>query len=399
MSHTGTKGGPYEVPQGDRRRPYGLWVAVAACALAAAAVAAMPFFVRRSGENTLPQGDMAPAVPEPATPLPVGIADFEREARQTAQTLCERFPDSNRAQCVKALLENNLGNTAEAMEIWTACLHRDPAETEALHSLAVVANQKGEHEKAEQLLRKVISLSPDDRRAPAQLAAVLVSLGRPKDAIALLEQSVRAGYQPVSVLSRLGQAYLQVGEYAKAKAVLEAVAARTPDDKNAYYGLARACERLGEKAKAREYLGTFKRLSAKDIKAAADRIKAYDDLASMARLAVLIHVEAGKVYLKQGHAARAEQEWRRAAALGPQDTDCRMALASFYERANRAEDAMRMCEELRDIDPAKAEYWLYLGLLRARLNQRDAARAAVAKAAELEPDNPKYREILAAMSQ
>jgi tetratricopeptide (TPR) repeat protein len=329
--------------------------------------------------------------------LPSTIGDFQREAEKAARELRERFPDSLGAQCVTALLENNLGRTAEATQIWTECLQRDSEFIEALYGMAIVANQKGEYDRAEQLLRRLIARDRNDRKVPALLADVLMNLGRVQEAAALLEESVRAGYRPMPVLSTLGQAYLQLEEYEKAKTALESVAAMAPQEKSAHYGLARAYQGLGDKAKAKEHLEAFRRLSAEDLRVSADRIKSQDEMAAIRRLAVLIHVEAGKIYLKQGEAGKAESEWRRAAALDPRDTEGRMALASLYERSNRLEKALETCEQIRDIEPEKAASWFYVGMLNARLNRRGPARDAVAKAVALDPENAMYRQTQAAM--
>ena len=117
-----------------------------------------------------------------------------------------------------------------------------------------------------------------------------------------------------------------------------------------------------------------------------------NDLPLVRRSAAQTLVDVANVYRDQGRPDKAEEMWRRAATVDGKNLACRAELAvQRIERTNREREALRMCEQLRDLEPDNADHWLDVGVLHGRLGRHDAALAAVAKAVQMAPDNPKYR--------
>lgn len=330
---------------------------------------------------------------EPAFMPGASVADLQQAARVVVDELNTAFPDRPESLNVRGWLRNNLGDTVAAVEDMERAIRLDPTFTDPLMSLATVARQKGEHERAVGFLRRVREISPDDLPATILLGQVLMAQGQSREAIDMLEAIAGKGNTAVELLSPLGHAYLQAEDYAKARETLEKVVAADPGVKNAWYALGKACARLGEQARAKECMERFRVLNSEDHQQNANRIRGTDDLAEMRRIATDAHHESAKVYLKHGRAEKAEELWRRAAVLDRKHVECRLALASLYERASRPDKALRWCQEICEARPERADGWFYLGALSARLGRFDDARSALDKAVDLDPRNPKYREV------
>ncbi len=142
----------------------------------------------------------------------------------------------------------------------------------------------------------------------------------------------------------------------------------------------------------------FQKLSEADLASTRERIRTSPDGVSRS-IAIEAHNECARVFLQGGDSAAAETLWRKAAVLNPRDVESRTQLAHLYERTNRERLALCRCEQLRNLQPDNPDHWLNLGLLSARLGRLAVAQEAVAKAIELNPQEPKYRRVYDAISQ
>jgi Flp pilus assembly protein TadD len=105
------------------------------------------------------------------------------------------------------------------------------------------------------------------------------------------------------------------------------------------------------------------------------------------------YTDAGRRFADHGASPEAERLWRKAAALDSENEACRQDLAALYERTDREQEALLVCEELVKIQPENPDYSLSLGLLNARLGRFATARSAVRRAIELNPASARYREV------
>jgi Tfp pilus assembly protein PilF len=113
-------------------------------------------------------------------------------------------------------------------------------------------------------------------------------------------------------------------------AARKAFEAASPADQRAHYGLATVYARLDEPEKSRRQMEEFRRLSAAGRGAELTRIRTSGDPLSPRDAALQAHVESGRVYLRHGNAEKAEDLWRKAAALDPKNVDCRTELADLW---------------------------------------------------------------------
>jgi len=359
--------------------------------------------------STLPLPEAAPAEPVPVPPessassprspvLPpdpsaMTVEALQQEALDVAGHLRKVFPQSSDTIAFTGMVHNWLGNAKEAMECWQKCLERNPKRADVYGAMGGVALRQGKDAEAVELFRTALEIDPKLLRGHTRLAQALMGLGRTKEAIAALEQGVQISPPQREDHCLLGKAYLQLAECDKARKSYETALDLQPDDAEACYGLGAAWARLGEQQKSREYLEKFKRFRAVQQEAHMGRRSQATDRSEIARIVAEAHTGAGRVYRGYGYLEVAEQHWRRAAALDPENTACRQELAALYEQTGREQQAVEVCEQLRRIDPKNPQYHLNTGVLYARMNRMDAAVSAVKQAVELAPENAKYRRV------
>ena len=199
------------------------------------------------------------------------------------------------------------------------------------------------------------------------LAEVLSKLDRLDNLIAVFEPIfLRAELSPEAGV-QLGLAQLQLQQFAPAERTFQAVLAATNEprlQKRAHYGLAAVYAQQDRPELARRHREQFQQLSDSDLSATRQRVRTLADGDSR-RIAIETHNECARVYEQHGDLDAAEQLWRKAAVLGPEDVESRTQLALLYERTERERQALRRCEQLRDLQPDNPDHWLNVGLLRA----------------------------------
>jgi tetratricopeptide (TPR) repeat protein len=347
---------------------------------------------RRLAHDEQPSAPPAEILREPAFSANATVEDLNRETAQAAGRLAERFPNDPDALLVLARVQYAMGKKAEAVRTWEKCVRLTPDSVEAYDGMAHDAAERGDYETAAAFCRKTLSLAPRDPRVPALLADALVKLDRIEELVAELEGIAKGGSASVEVALALGQAQLRLRHYDKARLAFEVVIRADPANRSAHYALATVYAMLGQEGASQRHREEFGKLSATDIVSRRERISAHQDLPSVREIAVQTYRGAGRVYARYGDTASAEAMWRCMALLDGKDVESRNQLASLYERTDRGEQALRMCEELRDIEPANPDHWLNVGLLSARLGRFDAAETAVQRAIQLDPQNRRYRE-------
>ena len=278
------------------------------------------------------------------------------------------------------------------MKYWQKSLALNPRLADAYNSMGTVALRRGDQEEAVRLLGNVIEIDPRFPGVRGPLAGELLALGRPEQAVAVLQEGARLvpfGFQGHYLL---GEAHAQLNDYPKAiEHYRQAIDVR-PDHTPSYYGLATACLRLGRTDEAQGHMAEFKQLRTRDSKAVANRIKAYDDLEEKRLDLAQTHATAGKICHRHGNARKAEEHWRRAAALDPKQIECREDLAALLRADGRRDEALRVCEQLGEIAPDDARVHLHIGILNLELERFDAALAAAERAIELDPNDARYRQ-------
>jgi tetratricopeptide (TPR) repeat protein len=102
------------------------------------------------------------------------------------------------------------------------------------------------------------------------------------------------------------------------------------------------------------------------------------------------HVDVAQVYARRGEVARAERELQTALRIDPENLAARINLADLYRATGHDAEAERLLRQTVDQQPTAAVAWHALGLALVRLDRREEALSALAKAAELAPSERDY---------
>lgn len=313
---------------------------------------------------------------------------LREEALQTARQLRADLPQQPRAVVLLALTHGRFGQTDEAERCWRECLELKADLAEAHAGLGSLAQDRGDYEAAVQHFREALRLNPQLPDLRASLADALTAQSQFREAAELLEADVRQFPKSTGSWYRLGQAYLQLGQYERAVKNYEAAIRIDPQCTYAYYGLATACRHLGQQEQSAKHTQKFKELKRKDLGGQRERNQRFDDEGEVRRTAAFSHAAAGRVYADHGAWAQAEAHWQRAVLLDPKDVLARTDLVQLYERRQRIADALRLLEELREIEPKNPLHAVRLGSLQLRANDVAAAERSFLAAVEIAPQDP-----------
>jgi len=329
-----------------------------------------------------------PAEPSetPARVTPEQTAALKKEERDAIDTLLRDFPDSVDAKVLLSRVQYRHGNVAEAQRLWEQVLRQDPNRADVCQTMGLFAMGKGQYEQAVAHYRKALANEPQTPGLHGDIARGLMGLGRHEEAIKELQQDIKLSSLPSFSYFLLGQEYLQLNEYEKARESYEQAIAFQPTLTNAYYGLFTVCMRLKLRDEAKEYLATFKKLKAEDMKVLKDRNDAFNDLIYMRRGAAETFMRAGRIYQARGDSARAEQLLGRAVALDPQNAVCHLTHGAIAAQRKHFADAERAFREVISLAPAGGRGYCALAHLYLQLGQKpEEARQLAARAVTLEP--------------
>jgi len=345
---------------------------------------------------TAQRGAALPSAPS-YTP-PASVKALYKEEVAVAQRLLADLPNAANPIALMGQVHSNHGKMDEATKCLQKCLKLNSKRADVYSALGEIALLQGDYPKASSLFHKALDISPTMPTLHNKLARALMGYGKTEDAIVALKDGIKLFPRVSQSHWLLGQAYLQLKEYPKAEENYQAAIAIQADYKEAYYGLASTYARLGQKDKSKQNMETFKRLKAKHVKARADWITgSYDDLVMARQSTAWTFMEAGRIYQRHKRTSQAEQLWRRAALLDPKNRECRMHLAMLYLSNERQYEALELCEQIRDIEPAKADSYLMTGIIYSGLQRFADTEQAFTKAIELAPQHPEAYSRLASL--
>ena len=206
---------------------------------------------------------------------------------------------------------------------------------------------------SETLFADSLTAWPDSVMARYNLAVLVERRGDDEAAERHYREVLERQPGHLRALNNLGLLALRHGRGQEALALLGEATRRSPVYVEAYWNLGTALERLGRPAAA---LRAYRRSLAIDPRAA-------------------LHTLGRGAFEGVGRA--------------------HLHVASLLVRSGHAEQAILYYENALRLEPGLAAAYLQLGVVRARLGQRDAAIALLREAARLAPDDPRPRRHLA----
>lgn len=322
----------------------------------------------------------------PPEAKPLTIEALKNEAIDTAVQLTKDFPSDVRAIFLLGTVYKSLGSSTNAAECWEKCLKMNPNYAEAYHNLGRIAFQKAIYEKAVELWQKAVEINPGLPGIYNSLGSGFMCLGKTQEAVKAFQKDIEISGQSVQSQFMLGEQYQLLEEYEKAKKCYETVIRLQPNYVNAYHGLAAVCERLGEKDKSKEFMEKFRKFKLLEMKALKDRDSAFNDLVSVRRTVAQAHTDVGRFYYLHRSSAKAEKLLQRAATLDPEQSECRVMLASLYEQDKRLAEALECYKQISHIEPDNVNCYGNIGVISFELQRYDDAEKAFRRVIELNPN-------------
>lgn len=342
----------------------------------------------------------------------LAVQDRSADAAAAYQRALAQRPDHARALAASALVARALGDHAACLAALRQALAGSPtefADDERVKLVVALAEVLVENGQPSEALRWIDDERSGISRLPVQstlaVSAVVVRAralrqrGATRETIAVLrDAAARPDGAPVrtgalhqsnpSLIDELGLAYLAAGEPERALSAWEELQRRGGDVQISNARRARAFIALGRLGEAASAL--------------AARGDAEPDVATnAARL-----LAGGELHLHRGEPADALQKLAQARALGADLTACLVGSARAHRELGQADDALRVLREgvvLRSEDPlvwselARTLLALHDDVLRA--NGLDTeARAAVARALDLSPDDANVLDLAASVA-
>ncbi|HEY8474358.1 MAG TPA: tetratricopeptide repeat protein [Natronosporangium sp.] len=318
------------------------------------------------------------------------------------RSLAER-PDGNPDALVGlGALANALHDFAEARALAQEALELNPYDADAYGVLADAETQLGNPDAATEAVQRMLDLRPS-LPAYARASYDLEQRGRIDEARSLMEYALAAAFDPADIAFchyQLGELAWHAGDLAEAEAQYRAGVAAAPNYLPLRQGLAKVAAARGDlpaaiagyaeltaAAPTPDYLMQYAEL----LRAAGREAEAGEQLALAEAAHELFLAAGGADHLTGAELAiardrpeealrLAELEWEQRQFTGVADT-----LGWALHLNDRDEEALAYAGRANALGAQNATYAYHLGMIRFRLGDREAARAELARALDINP--------------
>jgi len=283
-----------------------------------------------------------------------------------------------------------------------------PDSQAALQKAAALV-QQGRLEEADQQAR--IALADPETRAGAYsvLGTIRLRQNRLDESAAMLQKAIQLEPRLVGARLSLAQVYSLQGKPALAPPLFRKVLEIDPGNTTARLGLARDQMASGNKAAAAEMtrqwlaLGEVGQASSIEFAlvllkggAVTDGITVLERAKATTPPSYELAFNLGSAYLLHDDLDKALDAYEGALSLAPESTDALQQAAALAERQGQLERSLSYWIRLKKLQPDAAATLFGFGRVCLKMDLLEDAEPALAKAASLEPDNPKYQYALAA---
>ena len=227
-----------------------------------------------------------------------------------------------------------------------------------------------------------------------QLGMALDRLGDREGALAAFQKAVACAPKDATARLLLGRLLLDQGEVEKAVGYLQSACELNPKSAGAFYLLGQARNQMGDPEAGRVALETFQRLKQVEKAELDARNDAYDDGKFVRAVAVGLHMEAARYFVRLRRPSLAEAHLRQAVLLEPLELSGQEMLASLLLQAGRLSDARAVFQELVRFHPERALYRANLGTVLLQLKD-SCGEEELKRALELDPRQPQALHNLA----
>lgn len=347
---------------------------------------------------TLASGPLAAMTPEPFhfgvdpndSVLPAEEKDqaLRQEQIDVAQHLVEVLPKNADALFLLAMAYQEQGNSSRATRHLRQCLDLEPNRADAYDQLGRIAQEEGKHGIAVDCFLKAEQYNPRLAGLHYRLGQAYQAWNKPDKAFAAMTKSAELFPRLPHSYVALGELYLRKHNYEAAIQNYEEAIKLDPNQSKPYYGLATACARLGQSNQAAAYRQKFRQIEEKERSGARRWLAAFDPLRATCGSVGHTHTDAARILIANELPVLAEQLWRRAARLDPDNVVCRSYLADYYMALKRFDEALPWCLQVTRLEPDSGLAYFFLGYVCERLGRHADAEEAYGKVIEVSPHRP-----------
>ena len=271
----------------------------------------------------------------------------------------------------ESVLENALrlrraGKFAEAAQLYSELLRRDPKHFEALHALGILHYQSGRLEEAERLIGQAVLVNPLAADAFYNRASLLLRMNRLEEAVHCFDRALALKPDYFEALGNRGSALLSLGRIAEAVIDADRLVAMRPDLPQAWASRASALLAANRPAEA---LSSYDRaLSLKD-----DFASVWKD-----RAAALVALNRENEAL---------ESLDKAVGLEPKSAELLYRRADLLLWLKRNSEAVLAYDAFLALEPDHSEAWSRRGVALIGVRRHADALACFEKAVALDPVN------------
>ena len=289
---------------------------------------------------------------------------YMKEADRVLEHLQFLFPDEAQLKIDRANVLMELGDEDEALDLLLEIEETSPEYPQALLVLADYYQMQGLFEVAEKRINEALAILPDEPLLHFAKAELLFETGRFLEAARLYEElnAQQGEFAGVSLLERLAEVYRAGAAYETA---LEYYLAALEDEvkPDILFGAAYSAFQSQKYEMAIKQLEELKELDpdyfsaylllAESYAMTEENNKAYSAILEGLKrdeYDKTLYLFAGKMALKNGLQAEAEQYLREAIALDPEYMEAVLVLISLLAQQERFEDVIELFETLQQND-------------------------------------------------
>ncbi|MBI5538387.1 MAG: zinc-ribbon domain-containing protein [Deltaproteobacteria bacterium] len=321
------------------------------------------------------------------------LARFEAAIQANAENV--------QAKIGAAKTKISLERLQDSKEILRKLREARPADPQVAYWLARVEEALGNKAGAERILADAVARAQPGEHVIdlyVALARYLAAAGKNQEAEAKLAEAKQKLPDTVELRKALGDVQLQAGRLDAAKAEFDTVLQRDPQDLYAMFNLGVVLLKMKRYEEAQ---AVFDKVSAVDknypglalergvlfeVSGQAQRaLEMYQEALNTAPNDPDLQLRVGSAEIANGHASQAEEILRKVLAVRPNSAEANHYLgrALLLKGTNLAE-ALRNLQRAAEIDPNRAEYWLYIGWAANDAGQPAVAQEALVKALDLD---------------
>lgn len=301
--------------------------------------------------------------------LPAGL--------QAAQRCLEAEPDNAPIWTLLGVCAARLARQSLAEQCWQQALQLDPTVVDAHYNLGCLYGERGEHTQAEQYYRAALRLQPGHAGSLGNLAVLLAQAGQRAEAEACYRQALQATAHRrdgLDVRYNLALLLSQTDRLAEAETLLQTQLQHEPDDLASHALLGNLYQQQGRNEAAR---ACWERI----LQQAPQHPEALNNLAV--------------IYQQQRRWDEAASLLQRALLQTAPPPDLLLNQANGLLQQGNATAALALLQQAIAQHPRHAPLHDALGVACSELRDAEQAEAAMRRAVELAPEQPRFRQNLA----